>query len=101
MIDLDRIVKLYESKHFHLTNPREVKSGKEATVFVVFFKQKPLALKVYIDPETRSFQNNKVYVEGKYFRSQSQQKAVLKKNKAGKRMLHQSWVRREFYLLKK
>ncbi len=101
MIDLERILNHYEQKHFHLTKPRQVKSGKEATVFVVFLDEKPLALKVYIDPEIRAFQNNKVYVEGKYFRSPSEQKAVLKKNKAGKRMLHSGWVRREFYLLKK
>ena len=71
MIDLEKILNHYEQKHFHLQNPKQVKSGKEATVFVVFFKQKPLALKAYIDPEIRSFQSNKVYVEGKYFRSPS------------------------------
>lgn len=101
MINLERILNDYEKKNYHLRNPAEVKSGKEATVFLVFFQGKPLALKVYIDPEVRSFQNNLTYVEGKYFRSPSERKAVLKKNKAGKRLLHKGWIRREFYLLQK
>lgn len=40
-------------------------------------------------------------MEGKYFRNPSERKAVLKQNKAGKRMLHKGWVRREFFLLQK
>lgn len=101
MIDLEKILNDYENKKYHLQNPRQVKSGKEATVFVVSFQEKPLALKVYIDPEVRSFKNNQSYLEGKYFRSPSERKAVLKQNKAGKRMLHQGWIRREFHLLDK
>ncbi len=101
MINLEQILKDYENKNYHLQNPRQVKSGKEATVFVVFFQGKPLALKVYIDPEIRSFKNNQAYLEGKYFRSQSERKAVLKQNSAGKRMLHEGWIRREFFMLQK
>lgn len=101
MINLERILKDYENKHYHLQNPKEVKSGKEATVFVVFFEDNPLSLKVYIDPEVRSFKNNQTYLEGKYFRSPSERKAVLKQNRAGKRMLHTGWIRREFSLLQK
>lgn len=101
MIDLEKILNDYENKHYHLQNPHQVKSGKEATVFVVSFQGKPLALKVYIDPEVRAFKNNQTYLEGKYFRSPSERKAVLKQNKVGKRMLHKSWIRREFFLLQK
>ncbi len=101
MINLEQILKDYENKNYHLQNPRQVKSGKEATVFVVFFHGKPLALKVYIDPETRAFKNNQAYLEGKYFRNPSERKAVLKQNRAGKRLLHEGWIRREFSMLKK
>lgn len=60
MINLERILNYYETKHFHLQNPHQVKSGKEATVFVANFGIKPLALKVYIDPEIRAFKNNQL-----------------------------------------
>lgn len=101
MIDLERILNDYENKHYHLQNPHQVKSGKEATVFVVSFQGKSLALKVYIDPEVRAFKNNQAYLEGKYYRNPSERKAVLKQNKAGRRMLHRGWIRREFFLLQK
>ncbi len=101
MINLEKIFEYYENKHYFLQNPRQVKSGKEATVFVVFFKHKPLALKVYIDPSIRSFQKNKIYLEGKYFRNPTEKKAILKQNRSGKKILHKAWIRREFYLLQK
>ena len=65
MISLEKILKYYENKLYHLQNPHQVKSGKEATVFVVSFQGKSLALKVYIDPEIRSFKDNQTYLEGK------------------------------------
>lgn len=101
MISLVDILKNYANKNFYLTNPHQVKSGKEATVFVVDFQKKLLALKVYIDPNKRSFQNNLSYIEGKYFRKPSEKRAVLNRSKTGRQMLHQSWIRREFFLLKK
>ncbi len=101
MTDLEKVLKDYEHKNFHLQDPKQIKSGKEATVFVVLNDGKPLALKVYVDPSFRSFKNNIKYLEGKYFRKPSEKKAVLKGNKFGKSLIHRSWVRREFFLLEK
>jgi RIO kinase 1 len=101
MINLDSILKNYEKKHFHLVNPRQVKSGKEATVFVVNFGYKLLALKVYTNSKTRSFQNTKDYTENKYFRNPSERKSIYKSSPTAKSTAHQSWIRREHYLLDK
>ncbi len=101
MINLDHIIRAYEQKNYHLRHPRKVKTGKEAMVFMVEFGRQTLALKVYIDPQFRSFQNNSAYLEGKYYRKPSERKAVLKRGKFGRKLMHRNWVRREFYLLKK
>jgi RIO kinase 1 len=99
MIELEKILKEYEQKSYQLQNPKQIKSGKEATVFVVSNRDETLALKVYIDPEHRSFKDTSNYLEGKYFRSSSQKRALIKGNKYGKKLLHKNWVRREFFLL--
>lgn len=101
MTNLEKIFKDYANKHIHLQDPHRVKSGKEATVFAVTFKDTSLALKVYIDPEVRLFQKNQSYIEGKYFRSSSERKAVEKQTREGKKIVHLGWVRREFFLLNK
>lgn len=101
MINLEKILKDYENKHYILQDPKQVRQGKEATVFVVSLQGKPLALKVYIDPKFRAFQNDQSYTEGKFYRKPSERRAVAKRNKFGKAMLHKNWVRREFFLLDK
>lgn len=101
MLKIDQILKDYANKNFFLKDPRELKSGKEAVVFQVFFKGKKLALKVYKPREDRAFQNDIIYVEGKYFRNPTERKAVLKRTKSGKSVIHKYWVRREFFLLNK
>lgn len=99
MINLEKILKDYEKKNYILQDPKQVRQGKEATVFVVSFQGKPLALKVYIDPKFRGFQKNQTYTDGKFYRKPSERRAVAKRNKFGKAMLHKNWVRREFFLL--
>jgi RIO kinase 1 len=101
MIDLEKIFKDYENKHYILQEPKKIRQGKEATVFVVSFQGKPLALKVYIDPKLRAFQNDQEYTEGKFYRKLSERRALAKRNRFGKAMLHKNWVRREFFLLNK
>ncbi|MFH1561665.1 MAG: RIO1 family regulatory kinase/ATPase [Patescibacteria group bacterium] len=101
MIDLKAILKDYENKNYILQNPKPIRQGKEATVFVVWFQGEPLALKVYIDPKIRAFQNNLAYTEGQFYRKPSERRAVAKRNKFAKALLHKGWVRREFYLLDK
>lgn len=98
---IDEILQEYKGKGFLLDYIREVRSGKEATVHLVNLNGRTLALKVYKDPEERTFQNNSIYLEGKHFKNLSERKAILKKNKFGKGLLHTTWIKREFYLLRK
>lgn len=101
MINLGKILKDYEKKNYILQNPKQLRQGKEATVFVVSSQGKPLALKVYIDPKFRAFQNDQAYTEGKFYRKLSERRAVARGNKFAKSLLHKNWVRREFFLLEK
>jgi len=77
----------------------EVKSGKEATVYRVLLNKKLAALKVYKDPEQRSFQKNDQYLDGKHYKKASERKAVGKGNKFSKKLIFDNWVKREFYIL--
>lgn len=101
MSSLEQVLDNYKKKGYELSLDREIKSGKEATVFAVAYKDTILALKIYADPKIRSFQNTGIYLEGRHFRSQSEKKAVIKRNRKGIATIHQSWIGREFYLLKK
>lgn len=101
MINLEKILKDYERKNYILKNPRQIRQGKEATVFVVTFEEKNLALKVYVSPKFRAFQNGQIYTEGKYYRKPSERRAVEKGNRFSKTMRHKNWIRREFFLLNK
>lgn len=101
MIDFSKLLTEYSKKNYHLLNPREVKSGKEATLYLVTWNNKDVALKVYANPEHRSFQTMSNYIAGKYHRNPSERKAVLKKAKYGRRLIHRSWVQREFHMLQK
>ena len=78
-----------------------IKSGKEAEVFAAELDGTIVALKVYKDPEQRTFRNAKEYVVGKYYKKPSERKAVAKGNAFSKKLLHSNWVEREFFLLKK
>ncbi len=91
----------YRLKGYDLQYLRAIKSGKEATVHAVALGTKTFALKVYVDPGVRAFQDTRVYFEGRYFRKPSVRKAVRKRSAFGKRFLHGAWVRREFFLLSK
>lgn len=101
MIDIEAILQDYRKKGYELSNPQEVKSGKEATLFVVGWSGRELALKVYIDPNLRSFQATGEYTSGKYQRNPSERRSSFRKSRFGKDLLHRSWVRREFFLLEK
>jgi RIO kinase 1 len=78
-----------------------VKSGKEATVYKVLLDDKLVAMKVYKKPEERSFKNTEQYLMGKYYKKPSERKAVAKGNKFAKKLKHQNWVRREYFMLEK
>lgn len=101
MAGLESLLEEYKLKGYDLVYLRPVKSGKEATVHVVSCGDRKLALKVYIAPEFRAFQDIRIYFEGRFFRKPSIRKAIRKRSRFGKRFLHGSWVRREFFLLAK
>lgn len=79
----------------------KIRSGKEATVYRVIFDGTVLAMKVYTDPERRDFGNADSYLQNKFYKYGSHARAVAKGGKFGKRLRHDNWIKREFYLLKK
>ncbi len=97
----NNLIEEYKKKGYELSEMMAIRSGKEATVFCVKNGEKLLALKVYEEPEYRSFQDNKKYLEGKYYKQHSVRKAISKGNAFSKKYTHNSWVRREFSLLTK
>ncbi len=91
----------YNKKNISLELIRQLSSGKEAVVYLVSKNERLLALKVYKDFTTRSFKNNQEYLAGKHVQTPSERKAMQRKNRFGKDLMHRLWVKREFYMLKK
>ncbi len=77
----------------------DIKSGKEAVVYKVLFDGELAAMKVYKDPEHRTFTHVGAYLAGKYYKHASERKAVAKNNRFGRKLKHSNWVKREFFLL--
>ncbi len=98
---LEEAISQLKSKKLNIDYVKQLSSGKEATVYLVLYENRLLALKVYKNHLTRSFKNTQDYVAGKYLRRFSERKAIRKKNRFGKDLQHKLWVKREFYLLKK
>lgn len=98
---LDDILEQAQKTHHNLEVLFQIKSGKEATVHKVLFDGEPVAMKVYKTPEERTFQNTAQYIEGKHYRLPSHRKAVAKGNAFGKRLVHDNWVKREYFMLEK
>ncbi len=78
-----------------------IKSGKEATVYKVLLDNEIVAMKVYKKPEERSFKNTEQYLMGKFYKKPSFKRAIEKGNKFSKKLKHQNWVRREYFMLEK
>ena len=78
-----------------------IKSGKEAEVYQVLFDRGLSAMKVYKNPEERSFKNADQYISGKFYKHESHRKAIAKGNKFGKKLKHSNWIAREFLILNK
>lgn len=78
-----------------------IKSGKEAQVYRVILDNHLVAMKLYKKPEERNFKNTNAYLLGKYYRRPSERKAMAKNNKFAKRLKHENWVKREFFILQK
>ena len=74
---------------------RQLKSGKEASVYVVRCGADIRCAKVYKDLAQRSFQSRAVYEEGRRSRGSRQARAMGKGSKFGKKALEESWKNTE------
>jgi RIO kinase 1 len=70
---------------------RPLKSGKEASVYVVRRGEEVLCAKVYKDVDQRSFQNRVVYQEGRKTRGSRQARAMKKATKFGRKEQEAAW----------
>jgi len=97
--DIQKIIEEAKRLNHKIEMVSNVKSGKEATVYKVILDDKLVAMKVYKKPEERSFKNTGQYLMGKYYKKPSHRKAVEKGNKFAKKLKHQNWVKREYFML--
>lgn len=74
---------------------RSLKSGKEATVYVVRTRERLLCAKVYRDMGQRSFQRRAQYQEGRKVRGSRQTRAIGKSTRFGKREQEAAWKNAE------
>jgi RIO kinase 1 len=74
---------------------RPLKSGKEASVYVVRSGDEVLCAKVYKDMAQRSFQARVIYQEGRKVRGSRQQRAMGKATRFGKREAETAWKNTE------
>jgi RIO kinase 1 len=74
---------------------RPLKSGKEASVYVVRSGDQTLCAKVYKNMAHRSFQARVQYQEGRKFRGSRQARAIAKSTKFGRREQEAEWKNTE------
>lgn len=74
---------------------RQLKSGKEASVFLVRNGEERLCAKVYKDLATRSFQARAQYQEGRKVRGSREQRSLAKGSKFGRREQETAWKNTE------
>ena len=74
---------------------RSLKSGKEATVYVVRAADRTLCAKVYCDMAQRSFQKRSQYQEGRKIRGSRQARAMGKSTRFGRKEQEAAWKNAE------
>jgi RIO kinase 1 len=74
---------------------RSLKSGKEATVYVVRSGSDQRCAKVYRDMAQRSFQQRSLYQEGRKVRGSRQTRAIGKKTRFGRKEEESAWKNAE------
>jgi RIO kinase 1 len=74
---------------------RSLKSGKEATVYIVRCGSEQRCAKVYRDMAQRSFQQRSQYQEGRKVRGSRQARAIGKKTRYGRKEEENSWKNTE------
>ena len=88
----------WRSKYPGMAVVRRLKSGKEADLWLVKYRDELLALKVYI---AGGFSTRAKYSQGQWISEPSLRKAVKQKTKVGKTLQQRLWMKREYYLLQK
>ena len=74
---------------------RQLKSGKEAAVYVVACGDAVRCAKVYRDAEHRGFHKLAAYQEGRKARGSRDQRALAKRGRHGRRMQESEWTNAE------
>lgn len=77
----------------------ELKSGKEATVYLGRTRAGLAAVKVYRDLSVRSFQNDGRYRAGRYVGDARLEKAIAQRTAAGRRAQGRMWAAHEYAML--
>src|SRR3954470_1548237 len=70
----------------------QVKSGKEADVFIVQVGDEVRCAKVYKDANQRSFRQAAVYQEGRKVQNSRSARAIAKSTRFGKKEAESSWI---------
>lgn len=74
---------------------RQLKSGKEASVYVVRCGTEVRCAKVYKDMAQRSFQQRSLYQEGRKVRGSRQKRAMAKSTRYGRKEQEEAWKNAE------
>ncbi len=74
---------------------RQLKSGKEASVFVVVAEDRECAAKVYKRIEARTFRQRQDYVEGRQAADSREQRAMDRGSRFGKQKREEAWQNAE------
>jgi RIO kinase 1 len=69
----------------------QLKTGKEAEVWMVSHRGEPVAAKIYKEREFRSFKNDAGYKEGRTVRNSRTQRAMDKGTKFGRESAEEAW----------
>ena len=77
----------------------ELKSGKEATVYLGRSPLGPVAVKIYRDAEVRSFKNDQRYLEGRWVGDARLSRAIQRRSGAGRAALKAMWAAQEYLVL--
>lgn len=101
LYDIEGAIAAFKTKKMHIDLLQPLKSGKEAQVYLARYDNKLCALKVYKNHEIRSFNNVEKYVENWWIPSRTLKTAVKKKTRLGLQYVQDTWVGREFQLLRK
>jgi RIO kinase 1 len=74
----------------------QLRSGKEATVYLAASPKGLLVAKLYADLRARSFRNDRIYREGRYISSARIQKAIDQRSEMGLAAQQLLWIEEEY-----